>query len=42
MKTYIIITFSQAEAMPGQVPDPCKVELEDAKWYTREQVETMR
>eukprot|EP00088_Acartia_fossae_P055928 TRINITY_DN6503_c0_g1_i1.p1 TRINITY_DN6503_c0_g1~~TRINITY_DN6503_c0_g1_i1.p1 ORF type:complete len:341 (+),score=54.17 TRINITY_DN6503_c0_g1_i1:41-1063(+) len=29
----------QAEALPGQMPDPCKVELEDAKWFTREQVQ---
>lgn len=29
----------RAEALPGQAPDPCKVELEDAKWYTREQVQ---
>jgi len=27
-----------AEATPGQLPDPCKVELEDARWFNREQV----
>jgi len=29
----------QAEASPGQVPDPCKVELEDARWFTRKEVQ---
>lgn len=27
-----------AVATPGQLPDPCKVELEDARWFNREQV----
>jgi NADH pyrophosphatase NudC (nudix superfamily) len=26
------------QALAGQVPDPCKVELEDARWFTRAQV----
>jgi len=29
----------RAEALPGQTPDPCKVELEDARWFTRDQVQ---
>jgi len=29
----------QAEALPGQEPDPCKLELEDARWFTRDQVQ---
>jgi len=28
----------QAEALAGQKPDPCKVELEDARWFTRQEV----
>lgn len=27
-----------AVARPGQVPDPCQVELEDARWFSREEV----
>jgi len=30
-----------AEAKPGQLPDPCQVELEDARWFSREQVREM-
>jgi len=30
-----------AEAKPGQLPDPCQVELEDARWFNREQVREM-
>lgn len=29
----------QADALPGQTPDPCKMELEDARWFSREQVQ---
>merc|ERR1740131_636996 len=29
----------QAEALPGQEPVPCKIELEDAKWFSRQQVQ---
>jgi len=28
-----------AVALPGQEPDPCKVELEDARWFSYEEVE---
>ena len=27
-----------AVATPGQLPDPCMVELEEARWFSREQV----
>jgi len=29
----------QAQANPGQEPDPCRVELEDARWFSRQQVQ---
>jgi len=31
-----------AEALPGQAPDPCPVELEDARWFSRAEVEAAR
>jgi len=30
-----------ADARPGQLPDPCQVELEDARWFNRDEVREM-
>jgi len=27
-----------AQALPGQTPDPCPVELEEARWFSRAEV----
>merc|ERR1719260_473005 len=36
-----IMIGCHAEAKPGQQPDPCQVELEDARWFNREEVREM-
>merc|ERR1712059_124592 len=37
-----IMIGCHAEALPGQIPDPCSVELEDAKWFSRKELAEAR